>query len=165
MVVGILNLFRDFTRPCDQRTFWLYRRKILIVCNHSAMFGDRSNCDNGDIPYLTCHMTLQDYMIKGSCEFIKGNFFLHVTTILGLVLAGIAVVEMFLIITWPHLNSRVQGVLWLYWWKLLIVSHYPVNFSAYGPNFSHDLVRPHDQKALWPYGRKLLIISPPCQVW
>ena len=38
-------------------------------------------------------MTLQDYMIKGSCEFIKGNFPLYVTTILGLVVAGIAVVE------------------------------------------------------------------------
>ena len=44
-----INLSRDLARPRDQRVLWLYRRKLLIICNRFAMFGGHMQCDSRDI--------------------------------------------------------------------------------------------------------------------
>ena len=37
------------------------------------MFGDHRRCCSRDITDLTFHMTLQDHVIKWSCEFMEGS--------------------------------------------------------------------------------------------
>ena len=53
--------------------------KSLTVAYHLAKF----------------NVTLQDHVIKGSCEFMKGSSSLYVTTLSGLLAIGIEVVADF----------------------------------------------------------------------
>ena len=57
------------------------------------MFGGHSNCGNGDKTYLICHATMEDYMIKESCDFMEGSSSLYVTTLPNMVTIDIVVVE------------------------------------------------------------------------
>ena len=68
------------------------------------MFAGRSHCDSGDIRYLICHATLQDNVIKASCDFMEGSSSFYITTPSGLVDTSILVSEdMFLTY---HVTSR-----------------------------------------------------------
>ena len=73
-----------------------YKRKLLNVCNHPAKFGSHNHCHSGDITYLICHVTLQDNVIKGSCDYLERSS-LCVTILPDLGVMGILVMEMFLI--------------------------------------------------------------------
>ena len=46
-----------------------------------------------DIMYFICHMTLQDHVIKGSCDLKEASYLLYVTTMPGLVATAIVVVK------------------------------------------------------------------------
>ena len=41
-----------------------------MVSHHPAKFGYHEHFDSGDIIVLVCHVTLQDHMINGSCDFM-----------------------------------------------------------------------------------------------
>ena len=43
--------------------------------------------------YLIYHVTLQDHVIKRSCDFTKGSSSLHVTILPGLVFIDIVIVD------------------------------------------------------------------------
>ena len=86
-----MNL-RD-ARPRNQGIFKLYRTKLLNVCNHPASFSGQCHCGNGDIMYSVCHVTLKNYVIKGSYDFMEGSSSSHVATLPGLVAIGIVIVE------------------------------------------------------------------------
>ena len=58
---------------------------------------------------LICHVTSQDYVIKGSRDLTSGNSSLYVNTLPSLVAIGTMVVEMFLIscvISLDHMIKR-----------------------------------------------------------
>ena len=42
-----------------------------MVIKHPAKFGGRGDCGSGDIAHLICYVTLQDHLIKESCNFMK----------------------------------------------------------------------------------------------
>ena len=65
----------------------------LILCNHHAKFHGRSYCGSRDVMYLICHVALQDHVIKGSFDFMEGNFSLYVTALPSLVSTSIVVME------------------------------------------------------------------------
>ena len=80
-------------RPRNQGVLKLYRTKLLNVCNHPALFSGQSHCGNRDIMYSVCHVTLKNYVIKGSYDFMEGSSSSHVATLPGLVAIGIVIVE------------------------------------------------------------------------
>ena len=41
--------------------------------HHSTKSDDHMYCDSGDIIVLVCHEISQDYVIKGSCNFIGSS--------------------------------------------------------------------------------------------
>ena len=57
------------------------------------MFNGQAACDNRDVTYLICHVSFQDHVITGSCNFLQGSFSLHVTVLPSLVAVVIALVE------------------------------------------------------------------------
>ena len=72
-----------------------YGRKLLVVFNHPVTFAGHSYCGSGDITYIICRVSLQDHAIKVLSDFMEGSSSLYVTTLLGLVVIGIVVVEIF----------------------------------------------------------------------
>ena len=40
---------------------------------HLAKFGGHRHCRGVDIMILVCYVTLQDHVIKGSCDFMARN--------------------------------------------------------------------------------------------
>ena len=83
-------------------------------------------------------MTLQDHVIKGSPEFVEGHSSLNVTNLLGLVVIGIVVVEMFLIYhvaSCDHVFRRFCNC----GWKLLIVSYHLAKLVDHRPGCSRDI--------------------------
>ena len=54
---------------------------LLIISEHLATFNGKRPCGSRDIRYLICHMTLQNHMIKGCCDFMKGRSLLYVTAL------------------------------------------------------------------------------------
>ena len=93
------------------------------VAHHLSKLNDHRSCGSRDITYLICHVTLQDHFIKRSCSS------LYVTTLLGLVTIGIAVVKICFDSSRGLMWTHVQRVLWLYGWNLLIRSHQPAKFG------------------------------------
>ena len=56
--------------------------RLLILYNLLAKFGGYKPSGSGDIIiYLTCHVTWQDYVIKGTNYFIDESFSLYVNTL------------------------------------------------------------------------------------
>ena len=45
-------------------------RSLSIASHYFAKFGDHRHCGSGDIMILGCHIIPQDYMTKGSCDFV-----------------------------------------------------------------------------------------------
>ena len=58
-----------------------------------SMFGGHLSSTSGDIKYLICHVTSQNHVFEGSCNFLSGSFSWYVTTLPSLVAIGIVVVE------------------------------------------------------------------------
>ena len=63
-------------------------------------------------------------------------------------------------------KSRDQGIMWLYEWESLKVSHHSPKFGEhrhYGSkdicNLSCDFAKPHDQWVMWHYGLDPLMVS------
>ena len=48
-------------------------RSCLNVSQHPTMFGGHKNCGNASIMVLVCHLSSQDHVTKGSCDFMKGS--------------------------------------------------------------------------------------------
>ena len=46
---------------------------IGLVVTHPSKFGGRSHCGSGNITYLVSHVTLQEHVVKGSCNFMEGR--------------------------------------------------------------------------------------------
>ena len=49
---------------------WLFGKESLKVSHHPNKFVDNEQCGSGDIIALFCHVILQDYVIKVSCNFM-----------------------------------------------------------------------------------------------
>ena len=49
---------------------WFYGLESIKVSYHPTKFGGHGHCGSGDIIILVCHVTLQDHVIKGLCDFI-----------------------------------------------------------------------------------------------
>ena len=72
---------------------WLYQRKFFTAWNYSAKFGSHVHYGGGDVTYLIPRVTMQDRVIKGSSVFKEGSSSLNLTTVSGLVVIDIVVVE------------------------------------------------------------------------
>ena len=57
------------------------------------MFGGRSYCSSEDIMKLIGHVTLQDHVIKGPCDFMEGSSPLYIPKLQSLVAMRIVVVD------------------------------------------------------------------------
>ena len=57
------------------------------------MFGEHFSNESGDMTYLICHMTSQDRVIKGSCDFMSGRFLICHTTLPSVMTIETVVVE------------------------------------------------------------------------
>ena len=69
-----------------------------------AKFDCHRPCSSRDIKYLICHMTLQDHVKKGSCDFIEGISWVYKTN-----LPSLAIVIM-IIKTWHiYLSPEFTG--------------------------------------------------------
>ena len=79
--------------------------------NHPATFGEHSHCDSGDLTYLICHVTLQDYVIKGSCDFMEGSSTFYGTTLPSLVATRILLVKICFLIYFMTSRDVFKGVL------------------------------------------------------
>ena len=88
------NVSRDLMWPSVYSAVWLFAWKALIVTDHIAKFHGHGACSNWDIKYLICHVALQDYVIKGSSDFMEGSSSLYVTTLTCLVVRATVVVKM-----------------------------------------------------------------------
>ena len=62
--------------------------EALIVTYHLAKFNGHILFCSEDITNLVWHVTLQDHLIKGSCDFMKGSPSLYVTILPSLVTIG-----------------------------------------------------------------------------
>ena len=58
-----------------------------------AKFGGHSPCYSRDIIDPVFHVTLQEHVIKGLCEFLKQSSLLYIPTLPSLVGIGIVVVD------------------------------------------------------------------------
>ena len=63
------------------------------ISNHLAMFGGHQSSANEYIKYLICHVTSQNHVIEGSCNFMSGSSLLYVTTRPSLLGVGSVVVK------------------------------------------------------------------------
>ena len=64
-----------------------------MATHHLAKFNGDSPCGCRDIANLICHVTLQEHVIRGYCDFKRESSSLYVTTLPCLVAAVIVVVE------------------------------------------------------------------------
>ena len=67
--------------------------KLLIVSHHLAKSGSHRHCCSGDITDLKFHVTLQDSMIKGLCEFMEESTLLYIPKLPSSVDTAIVVVD------------------------------------------------------------------------
>ena len=75
------NLSRELRWPQVQRIAWQNGFKFLIVSHHYAKFIDHRPCGSSDIAAKIFYVTLQDYMIKGSGDFMKRNSLMYIHTL------------------------------------------------------------------------------------
>ena len=54
--------------------------EYLLITHHFAKVDGYRACGSRDITYLIFHVTLQDHVIKGSCDFMEGSSSLYATT-------------------------------------------------------------------------------------
>ena len=62
---------------------------------HPAMFGGYSHSSSEVIMNVNYHVTLQDHVVKGSCDCLDGSSLWSVTTFACLVVIGVVVVEIY----------------------------------------------------------------------
>ena len=62
------------TRPRDQIIMCFYGRKLLVVCNHPARFGNHTHCGSGEKMALIYHVTSGDHVFKGFCDLMGWSF-------------------------------------------------------------------------------------------
>ena len=71
---------------------WLYRHQPSKVSYHPLKFGGNRYCGSGNM-FLVCHVILQGYVIKGSCDFMGRNPSRQVIILPSLVAIDTLVVE------------------------------------------------------------------------
>ena len=71
----------------------IYEWNPLTVSHHFAIFGGHWSSASGEIAFLICHMSSQDHMIKGSCDFMGENSSLYAIPLPNAVAVGIMVAE------------------------------------------------------------------------
>ena len=71
----------------------MIRRSCDFMSN--SPFGVHKQSGRRDIMIFVCDVTLQDHVIKGSCDFIDGSTFWQVATLPSLVATGIVVMEIY----------------------------------------------------------------------
>ena len=71
----------------------IYGWKPHLESNHLTIFGNHYFSTSGDKKYLMYHVTLQNYIIEGSRNFMGGSSTWYVTTVPSLVTIDIVVVE------------------------------------------------------------------------
>ena len=67
--------------PCVQSVVYLNGLKFLRVSHHFAKFRGYKPCGSSDTAARIIYMTLQDYVIKGSGNFMEGNSSLYIPTL------------------------------------------------------------------------------------
>ena len=67
-------------RPSAQRVVWRNGLQFLIKSHHFAKFRGHRPCGSSDTAAKIFYVTLQDYMIKGSADFMEGNSSLYIPT-------------------------------------------------------------------------------------
>ena len=72
---------------------WLNGLKYLIVSHHFAEFHDHEPCGSSDTAAKLFYVTLQDYVIKESGDFMEGNSWLYIPTVSKLIAIGIALID------------------------------------------------------------------------
>ena len=142
------------------------------MCNHLTKLGGHSHCGSGDTTYLICHITLQDhdriFWIYRRKLFIVCNNPPKFDAIVVVEIRNLFNSSCDLM--WPH----AQGVVWLWRWNLLIVSHQFSRFGGHRPFGSRDITDLIFQVTFHDYMNKgscnflegrssLYILS--CQVW
>ena len=65
----------------------------IKIIHHSAKFGVHMHSSSGDIMVFATHVTLQDHVIKESCDFMSRSSIKQVNLSLSLVVIGTTVVE------------------------------------------------------------------------
>ena len=73
VVVVVIQQLKHFTWPCKAtwlKDLGLYGRKLPIVCPHPAKIDSHRHCVNGYTTIWVCHVIIQDYVIKRSCNFM-----------------------------------------------------------------------------------------------
>ena len=70
-----------------------YRWKVLIVSHHLAKIFALRICSGKDIVDVIFYVTLQEYVIKWSCDCMEGSSSMHIPTFPCLVSIGIMVVD------------------------------------------------------------------------
>ena len=61
------------------------------MTHHLTEFHGHRPCGSSDTMYLICNVTLQDQLIKESCDFVKGSSSLFVTILPSLMVMVIVV--------------------------------------------------------------------------
>ena len=90
---------------------FIYEWKPFTVSHHLPMFGGHWSSGTGDIKYWICHITLQNHVIEGSCNFMIRSSSWHITTLPTLVTIDIVVVEIkcFSFVTWSCKTTRLKS--------------------------------------------------------
>ena len=73
IVIVEIKCFKFITWPRVKRVLGLNGLKFLIVSPHFATFCGHRPCSS-DTAAIIVYITLQDYVIKGSGDFMNGNY-------------------------------------------------------------------------------------------
>ena len=71
-------------------TLWV---KVLHIKPPSCQFGCQRTCDSRDITDLIFHVTMQDRVIKGLCDFMEGDSSFYIYTLSSLVAIGVVLTD------------------------------------------------------------------------
>ena len=71
----------------------MYAWKPLEISHHLATFNGQRPYGDRDITYLFCHVTLQNHVIKESCDLMEGSSLLYIPTLQSSVAIDIVEVD------------------------------------------------------------------------
>ena len=73
LYVVVFNLSLELRQPHVQRVVWHNGLKFLVVRHHLAKGGGIRPCGSSDTGAKMLSLSLQDYVIKGSGDFMEGS--------------------------------------------------------------------------------------------
>ena len=112
---NVSNLSCDFSRAYTLRVILIYGSKLLTVSHHLTKFGGHWSIEIADMKYLICHVTSQNYLTKGSSDFMSESSSWYASTLPSLKAIGTVVVEIcFYFNTWSSKTTcQMWSVRWL----------------------------------------------------